>query len=539
MQSSMEPTTLYIKKNGLNSTLSPKTPPAVTAAILSDNLFPPRKPKTAMIEDTSEDESEGSEGDDQDKKNKKEDPLATQVWRLYTKAKDTLPNGSRLENLTWRMMAMTLNKKKKDEAGEREKAKKIEEKDETHSPPRPGDTTALLSSSAPPYMLDYMNNFQSPAQTQEKKNVMIYGSTRATTPATATTLDNSHMLSNMYDTNSITIPADMDTTDDYEDPVSPNSTHSLFHPSSVDNGFNYFSQSMPSYYHPQQHTASSPVGLFPQLEQPPPNYFTADASPSPVGFSPPHHEINAGAMSFEDLLKMYHVSPNTTQAVAAAAAAVAASSVSVGTTPLPSPGSHTVINALSSSLPSFPSLPPQPQGHSPPVTHSKYTTLSRLANTPTEETPVKASSAGSSRSNSSSMTTQCTNCATTTTPLWRRNPEGQPLCNACGLFLKLHGVVRPLSLKTDVIKKRNRNAAPKAMPINTKPHAKKPMVASIASANDREENKPRPISFTASRWGTQTLNKRQRRDSLEEETFHQNMFSVNNHHHHRLSFPNS
>ncbi|EER29848.1 GATA family transcription factor [Coccidioides posadasii C735 delta SOWgp] len=52
--------------------------------------------------------------------------------------------------------------------------------------------------------------------------------------------------------------------------------------------------------------------------------------------------------------------------------------------------------------------------------------------------------------------TTCANCFTQTTPLWRRNPEGQPLCNACGLFLKLHGVVRPLSLKTDVIKKRNR-----------------------------------------------------------------------------------
>ncbi|KAF8993676.1 hypothetical protein BDQ17DRAFT_1401548 [Cyathus striatus] len=52
--------------------------------------------------------------------------------------------------------------------------------------------------------------------------------------------------------------------------------------------------------------------------------------------------------------------------------------------------------------------------------------------------------------------TLCTNCQTTNTPLWRRDPEGQPLCNACGLFYKLHGVVRPLSLKTDVIKKRNR-----------------------------------------------------------------------------------
>ncbi|KAG8804890.1 hypothetical protein FRC17_005848 [Serendipita sp. 399] len=55
--------------------------------------------------------------------------------------------------------------------------------------------------------------------------------------------------------------------------------------------------------------------------------------------------------------------------------------------------------------------------------------------------------------------TMCTNCGTTTTPLWRRNPDGQPLCNACGLFFKLHGVTRPLALKTDVIKKRNRNGA--------------------------------------------------------------------------------
>ncbi|KAL8657236.1 MAG: hypothetical protein Q9226_002112 [Calogaya cf. arnoldii] len=71
--------------------------------------------------------------------------------------------------------------------------------------------------------------------------------------------------------------------------------------------------------------------------------------------------------------------------------------------------------------------------------------------------PSRPGSPGGSRNeDNNGVPTTCTNCFTQTTPLWRRNPEGHPLCNACGLFLKLHGVVRPLSLKTDVIKKRNR-----------------------------------------------------------------------------------
>ncbi|PYH97733.1 GATA transcriptional activator area [Aspergillus ellipticus CBS 707.79] len=85
-------------------------------------------------------------------------------------------------------------------------------------------------------------------------------------------------------------------------------------------------------------------------------------------------------------------------------------------------------------------------------------------NTPPESglssaVPSRPGSPGGSKNGESSGPTTCTNCFTQTTPLWRRNPEGQPLCNACGLFLKLHGVVRPLSLKTDVIKKRNRSSA--------------------------------------------------------------------------------
>ena len=93
-------------------------------------------------------------------------------------------------------------------------------------------------------------------------------------------------------------------------------------------------------------------------------------------------------------------------------------------------------------------------------------------NTPPESgfnsaTPSRPSSPGGTKnSEANGVPTTCTNCFTQTTPLWRRNPEGHPLCNACGLFLKLHGVVRPLSLKTDIIKKRNRGSG-NSLPLGT------------------------------------------------------------------------
>uniref|UniRef100_V5EEL7 GATA-type domain-containing protein n=3 Tax=Ustilaginomycotina TaxID=452284 RepID=V5EEL7_KALBG len=88
---------------------------------------------------------------------------------------------------------------------------------------------------------------------------------------------------------------------------------------------------------------------------------------------------------------------------------------------------------------------------------------SRAASGPSSGHPVNLKDLPSASSMATAdPPTVCSNCNTTKTPLWRRDPEGQPLCNACGLFLKLHGVVRPLSLKTDVIKKRNRASGAQA-----------------------------------------------------------------------------
>ncbi|PKK79576.1 GATA-domain-containing protein, partial [Rhizophagus irregularis] len=50
----------------------------------------------------------------------------------------------------------------------------------------------------------------------------------------------------------------------------------------------------------------------------------------------------------------------------------------------------------------------------------------------------------------------CANCGTNTTPLWRRDEAGNTICNACGLYFKLHNVHRPVTMKRSVIKRRKR-----------------------------------------------------------------------------------
>jgi GATA-binding protein len=53
----------------------------------------------------------------------REDSPATQVWEMYAKTKAGLPHQQRMENLTWRMMALALKKKEREEK-EKEKAEK-------------------------------------------------------------------------------------------------------------------------------------------------------------------------------------------------------------------------------------------------------------------------------------------------------------------------------------------------------------------------------------------------------------------------------
>ncbi|XP_013199688.1 uncharacterized protein LOC106142471 [Amyelois transitella] len=70
--------------------------------------------------------------------------------------------------------------------------------------------------------------------------------------------------------------------------------------------------------------------------------------------------------------------------------------------------------------------------------------------------PSGAQNAGGARGAASRVELACSNCGTHTTTIWRRDARGEMVCNACGLYYKLHGVPRPTAMRRDTIHTRRR-----------------------------------------------------------------------------------
>ncbi|KAJ1561838.1 hypothetical protein HK096_003161 [Nowakowskiella sp. JEL0078] len=377
-------------------------------------------------------------------------------WKLCTKAKDSLPNGARLENLTWRIMHMNLNK-------ERERTKRLEMRIDSDQ-----YELAPFISEIKPSLFDDMNGVQ---------NTFENPSSRSFEPSMSHTFHElpvspeSAISSQDSKDSSSSDPLTMARTDfrahnmdannflmSFSAP--PTDYSSIFNPDISDgigfltNGGAEFStnftetddwmkqftslDSMTSFNSPSlepftKQALPLKVPLKPsqisQLRNSPPNIKQHSYNSITNDYSA--LDISTSSLALTEYSEDYSVDLDTSQQE---------SFYSTGTY-LPYPSSPGTIPPNATDF-----------GHGLP--------FGSVESVGSGGTVIGRRKGGRKTcfTNSASLNVmKCSNCGTTNTPLWRRNGSGDPLCNACGLFFKLHGVMRPISMKTDVIRKRNRS----------------------------------------------------------------------------------
>ncbi|KAJ7186647.1 hypothetical protein C8R46DRAFT_880594 [Mycena filopes] len=54
---------------------------------------------------------------------------------------------------------------------------------------------------------------------------------------------------------------------------------------------------------------------------------------------------------------------------------------------------------------------------------------------------------------------ECSHCHTHQTSVWRRNKDGEQVCNACGVYQRLRGKPRPLELRGKKIRPRAKHSS--------------------------------------------------------------------------------
>jgi GATA-binding protein, other eukaryote len=102
------------RRTANTSTLTASTTPRISAQ--GDTLDLSRQEADELLRGSAfsewkENVTAGDNGFDSLEEMRRKDPLGTQIWKLYSKTKTRLPNQERLENLTWRMMAMNLKRR--------------------------------------------------------------------------------------------------------------------------------------------------------------------------------------------------------------------------------------------------------------------------------------------------------------------------------------------------------------------------------------------------------------------------------------------
>lgn len=391
-----------------------------------------------------------------------DDPLATDLWRLYTKAQVQFPQAKRFENLMWRRMAIKLIKSKPagkelkpssiaipvDTPALKHKEPTVPEKKSSEAGPLHGyfDINTLLEGFTDmPQVIDPINStYEAPQPYYSHEQYNGYGQADATLGTQAwydpTYANFGTMLSRSWGGSEETsLPAPTFTqptftsyTPSSHPPIRRSRTGlELNMASSADSmALSYLTNSLQSAQAIRIRELEQQISLL-----------IADRN---IQFSqaPPLTDYHYPRAKVE-LDHYANFSPTRTQFYPA------------------EPYSYSSPHKIDDQ-PSAPEFPPGPRPALFPQRQEAVAPASKPEKH-AEPAPRPSTSRRSSHSNGSSKDNGseaapmvCDNCGVTKTSLWRRSSQGAPLCNACGLFSKLHGKERPLSMKTEIIRKRNR-----------------------------------------------------------------------------------
>ncbi|KAI8069924.1 hypothetical protein BC940DRAFT_296490 [Gongronella butleri] len=107
------------------------------------------------------------------------------------------------------------------------------------------------------------------------------------------------------------------------------------------------------------------------------------------------------------------------------------------------------------------SVAPRPSAIAHPQPYEKpekaQSATSSSANGAHDSDGANASAANGAVPANSDDHVECVNCHQTNTPLWRKNERGESVCNACGLYSKLHHRDRPAKMRKATIQRRRRD----------------------------------------------------------------------------------